>query len=277
MTNNFQLTLPVDSSASGALLVEVPHAGLTIPVELADDYLAPAEAVMRDADIFVDRLYANAPSHGAALLTTHVSRYVVDLNRAPSDVDVVSVPDHPSPGALQPRGVIWRATTDGRPILRRPLTFDALQERLARYYTPYHSALQQYVERSRRRCGYAVVLAAHSMPSAGRSLHTDSGSRRADVVPGTLGRSSADARVIDLVDAHFRDAGLSVQHDTPYRGGFTTGHYGKPKQGVHVIQVELNRALYVDESTFVPREPGFAELRVLLDALVPKLAALTLA
>lgn len=277
MTNTFQLTPAVHSSVPSPLLVEVPHAGLSIPDELAADYLAPPEAVMRDADIYVDRLYANAPRHGAALLTSGVSRYVVDLNRAPNDVDVVSVPDHPSPGALQPRGVIWRATTDGRPILRRPLTFAALEQRLARYYTPYHAALRQHVDRSREQHGYALVLAAHSMPSAGRSLHTDAGSRRADVVPGTLGRTSADARVIDLVDAHFREAGLSVQHDTPYRGGFTTGHYGQPKQGVHVIQVELNRALYVDESTFAVRDPGFAQLQVLLDALVQKLAALSLA
>jgi N-formylglutamate amidohydrolase len=109
------------------------------------------------------------------------------------------------------------------------------------------------------------------MPSLGRSLHSDSGSRRADVVPGTQGRTTAADSAIDLVDAHFRDAGLTVRHDDPYRGGYTTTHYGRPAEGWHAVQIELNRALYVDEQTGVPKQGDFAELQALLDALVVKL------
>jgi N-formylglutamate amidohydrolase len=272
----YQLIVPAGLTRRRPLLVEVPHAGLLVPEDIADDYLPPREAKMRDADIYVDQLCVNAPEHGAALLTATLSRYVVDLNRAPDDVDAAAVPDHPSPVASQPRGVVWRATTDGRPVLKRPLRYENFLERLARYYTPYHRALRGQLDALHAEFGYAIVLAVHSMPSTARSLQPDPGARRADVVPGTLGRTSADARVIDLVDAHFRHAGLSVRHDDPYRGGFTTAHYGQPHQGVHAIQLEINRALYVDEATCELREPGFTELRGLLERLFDELGSLSL-
>jgi N-formylglutamate deformylase len=205
-----------------------------------------------------------------------VSRYVVDLNRAQDDFDSATVSDHPNAAGAQPRGVVWRATTDGRPILRRPLTFAALRKRLTAYYTPYHDALRQTLESMRSNFGFAILLAGHSMPSRGRSLHIDAGIRRADVVPGTRGRTSADARVIDLVDEHFRSAGLSVRHDDPYKGGFATTYYGQPNKKQHAIQIELNRALYVDEDKFAKREGDFESLQRLLDQLIVKLGQLDL-
>jgi N-formylglutamate deformylase len=271
---SFNLKLP--SHAPIAVLVEVPHAGLIVPDAVQDEMSAPADALLRDADIYVDELYAHAPSLGATLLCATVSRYVVDLNRAQDDVDSATVSDHPAPAGAQPRGVVWRATTDGRPVLRRPLTFSALRRRLARYYIPYHETLRQTLDDLRARFGWAILLAGHSMPSRGRSLHVDAGVRRADVVPGTQGRTTADARIIDLVDMHFREAGLSVRHDDPYKGGFATSHYGHPETRSHAIQIELNRALYVDEDTFEKRPGDFERVQALLDALIVKLGVLDL-
>jgi N-formylglutamate amidohydrolase len=271
----FDLIVPNAPSAEPRpLLVEIPHAGLTVPDELSAEVIAAESAIKRDADIFVDRLYARAPELGASLLVANMSRYVVDLNRAQTDVDVATVSDHPAPGTLQPRGVVWRATTDGQPILRRPLTYARLTSRLRTYYVPYHEALGRTLAEMRERYGYALLLAAHSMPSAGRALHKDRGTARADVVPGSRGRTSASPRVIDLVDAHFREAGLSVRHDDPYQGGFSTTFYGRPSENVHAIQIELNRALYVDEVTFEPKLNEMRELTALLDALVARLGAL---
>jgi N-formylglutamate amidohydrolase len=160
--------------------------------------------------------------------------------------------------------------------LTRPLTYQQLLSRFERYYVPYHQALHTTLEQLRSRFGHAILLAGHSMPSLGRSMHSDPGARRADVVPGSCGRTSADRRVIDLVDAHFREAGLSVRHDDPYKGGFATSHYGRPAEGWHAIQIELNRALYVDERTCKPKEPELRILQELLDRLVVKLGALEL-
>jgi N-formylglutamate deformylase len=270
----FDLTTPAGPATP--VLVEVPHASMEVPAEVAAELSVPRDALLRDADIHVDKLYARAPQLGATLLCARVSRYVVDLNRAVQDIDAATVSDHPAPRIGQPRGVVWRATTDGRPVLTRPLAYAELTARLQRFYMPYHEALQSSLERLRARFGFAVLLAAHSMPSQGRSLHVDAGLFRADVVPGTQGRTTAAPEVIDLVDAHFRAAGLSVRHDDPYKGGFSTVHYGRPRERWHAIQVELNRALYVDEDTGVLRDADFARLQSLLDALVEKLGRLDL-
>jgi N-formylglutamate amidohydrolase len=274
VVSGFELTLP--ETGATPLLVEIPHAGLGVPEPIRSELIAPEDAVLHDADIFVDRLYANAPKLGAALLVARNSRYVVDLNRAQDDVDAGTVRGHPIAASAQPRGVVWRSTTDGRPILAKPLSYEQLMARLQRYYVPYHETLRRTLDALRERYGYAIVLAGHSMPSTGRSMHTDPGARRADVVPGSCGRSSADRRVIDLVDAHFRAAGLSVRHDDPYKGGYTTSHYGRPRDHIHAIQIELNRALYVDEQTCKPKDAEFRKLQQLLDQLVQKLGALSL-
>ncbi len=270
----FDLTLPTGDESP--VVVEVPHAGFAVPEHVRGQITASYAAVQRDADIYVDKLYAHAPRHGATLLVSNVSRYVVDLNRSPDDVDAETVPDHPSPRPSQPRGVVWRVTTDGRHALLRPLRYEEFRERIDLYHRPYHEALRRALARARERFGWAILVAGHSMPSIGRLAHANPGSLRADVVPGTRGRTTADARVIDLVDAHFRQAGLSVKHDDPYRGGFTTGHYGRPQEGWHAIQIEINRGLYVHEATGEPRHGDFERIQAILDDLVDKLVQLTL-
>ena len=259
------------------LMVEVPHAGLAIPEAVQSELVVDSFSVQRDADLYVDKLYAYAPEAGASLLAARVSRYVVDLNRSAEDVDPLTVPDHPHPRTGQPRGVVWRVTTEGVPALRKPLDYAGLQRRLSSFHAPYHNKLQEELNTMRERFGFAMLLAGHSMPSSGRRAHRDPGNRRADVVPGTLGGTSADRRLIDLVDSHFRSAGLSVRHDDPYRGGWTTAHYGRPAEGVHVVQIELNRALYMHESNCEPKHGDFERLQLLLRELVQKVATLKLA
>jgi N-formylglutamate amidohydrolase len=256
------------------VVVEVPHAGLAIPSAVRDEIVAPDEALARDADLYVDELYADAPQVGATLLTALVSRYVVDLNRAPDDVDLETVPDHPAPRMAQPRGVVWRVTTEGKPALKGPLDFAALSRRLSNYHAPYHDKLRTTLQQTRESFGYAILIAGHSMPSTARRGRDVE--RRADVVPGSLGGTSAHHDVIEFVDQHFRAAGLSVRHDDPYRGGFSTAHYGRPQDGVHAIQIELNRALYMDELTCQRKPNDFQQLQKLLRDLVERLGELSL-
>jgi N-formylglutamate deformylase len=252
------------------VLVEVPHAGLAIPDAVRDELSATPAQVLRDSDIYVDKLCADAPSRGAHLLVAHASRFVVDLNRAEDDVDGRTVPDHPAPKGTQPRGVVWRMTTKGHPLMSGPLDYKRLERRLARFHRPYHTALSETLHELRARHGYAILIAAHSMPSARR------GQKRADVVPGTRSGTTADRRLIDAVAAHFRDAGLSVRHDEPYRGGYTTGYYGRPSEGWHAVQIELNRGLYVDEGNGKPKDGAFDSLRTLMSGLVDVAASVQL-
>lgn len=256
------------------VLVEVPHSGLQVPPEVESEIHATPLAVLRDSDIYVDQLYQRAPKQGATMLVSRVSRYVVDLNRGPDEVDSAAVPRHPRARHIPARGVVWRARTDGTPLLRGPLTIEQFTRRLSLFYEPYHQTLRQVAAQIREQHGHVVILAAHSMPSAGRRMLGGRHVRRADVVPGTRGRSTADGRIIDLIDSHFRGAGLSVKHDDPYRGGWTTSSYGAPKRGQHAVQIELNRSLYVDERTSEIKKNDFAQLQTVLDQLVGKLGKL---
>ncbi len=256
------------------VLVEVPHSGLQVPAEVESEIDASPSAMLRDSDLYVDQLYQRAPEQGATLLVSRVSRYVVDLNRGPDDVDSVAVPKHPNGRHLPARGVVWRARTDGTPLLRAPLSVEQFSRRLELFYEPYHRTLREVAAQIRERHGQVVIVAAHSMPSAGRRTVGGRPARRADIVPGTRGRSTADGRIIDLIDSHFREAGLSVKHDDPYRGGWTTSSYGAPKRGQHAVQIELNRALYVDEHTSEIKKNDFTQLQAVLEQLVGKLGSL---
>lgn len=262
----FVLTLP--DAPAGPVIVEVPHAGLYLPDAIEKAALLRADEALKDADPYVDRLVAEAPAHHAALLRAQVSRYVVDLNRAPDDVSREVIPDHPDPKATQSRGVVWTTSTDGRALWRTPLDFRELSARLMRYHRPYHQALADQIALTHARHGYVILLCVHSMPSTARS------GRRADVVPGTRGRSTAASRVIDAVDAHFRAHHLSVRHDDPYRGGYTTGLWGRPDEGIHAVQIELSRALYIDERTLALDPRGVAEISGVMHALIDRLGQL---
>jgi N-formylglutamate deformylase len=247
------------------LVVEVPHAGLLVDGPTLALLAAPARAIGRDADLYVDELYADAPSHGATCIVAHVSRYICDLNRAETDVDAESVEGAPA-NSRATRGIVWRLTSDGSRVLEGPLPRAELERRLDTYYRPYHRAIATALEKKRAKFGYAILLAAHSMPSVGRAGHGDPNAIRADVVPGTRGRTSASRNVIDAVDAHARSAKMTVAHDDPYQGGYTTQHYGRPDLQVHVVQVELARRLYMDEAT-LSKTAGFAVLKAWCGAL----------
>lgn len=263
------------------MVVEVPHAGLRIPEGVRSEIDCDARDVLRDADAYVDELFSTAHEVGATLLVAECSRYVVDLNRDEDDVDALSVPHRVSSPCRHgstalcnhaPRGVIWRESTEGKAVLRAPLTPAAFDARLARFYWPYHRALEQRLRELRAIFGFVVLLSAHSMPAYGRGPD-GTRVRRADVVPGTRGQSTAHPLLIAMLDGHFRSAGLSVRHDDPYRGGATTARWGRVREGFHAMQLELNRALYMDEGSLHRKRDGMQWLSRLCHELVLELAA----
>jgi N-formylglutamate amidohydrolase len=254
------------------VIVEIPHAGLESLPPFLEPMVASARSIARDADLYVDALYADAPDAGATVLVARTSRYVIDVNRSETDVDGDVVEGARSDVRLH-HGLIWRTTSDGDPAMSRRLTARELEERLDLVWRPYHRELAAIVEQKRTRFGIAVILAAHSMPSIDRGARRDnveSVRSRADIVPGTRGRRSAAGRFIDVVEEHAVGRGWTVRHDDPYAGGFTTQHYGRPAEGVHAVQVELSRRLYVDETTLRPL-PSFGTVRDWCSLLVSKL------
>jgi N-formylglutamate amidohydrolase len=221
----------------------------------------------------VDRLFADAPSEGATLIVAEQSRYVCDLNRDTEDVDSESVEG--GVGKDSPHGLVWHRTTEGHKILPCPLSAHELRRRLDDYYYPYHRAIRHLLDARRREHGHAILLCAHSMPSRGRLGSTDVGRKRADIVPGSRGRTSAAASIIDATEALAKKTGWTVAHDEPYRGGFATLHYGQPNQGWHALQIEISRARYMDENSLLPNA-GFARAQQFCRELVSVLGTLQL-
>ena len=247
------------------LIVEIPHAGLLADGRALASMKCSATSLARDADLYVDDLYEAAHEVGATMLVAHTSRYVIDLNRSEEDIDDESV-QGASNRVRATRGLIWRLTSAGDSILRAPLTQEEVARRVETYYRPYHRELSSLIADTRRRFGYAIVLAAHSMPDGGRN--------RADVVPGTQGRSSASVSIIDAVDRFWNEASYHVVHDVPYRGGFVTQFYGRPRENVHVVQLELARRLYMDDASLAPDRERFARLKGHCTEFVRQLAEL---
>lgn len=239
------------------VVVEVPHAGLFMDPESMAHCVAPVMSLAADADLYVDELVADLFEEGATIIASRWSRYVVDLNRAPDDVDGRSV--RGATASSCPHGLLWRETRSGCQALRQPVEPQELQRRLDCFYKPYHGALDEVVEHRCQRFGTVVVLSMHSMPSEGVD---------ADVVIGTLGRSTASDRLVDGLEKAVRAFGLRVVHDVPYAGGATTARLGKPQAGMHAMQVEVARRLYMNERTFCRYPEGFSMVRSLCRTMV---------
>ena len=237
--------IPPDGTMS-PLVVSVPHAGTRIPAEDEALIVADQRTMLRDADLHVDKLYSKAAELGAAYLGCTVSRYVLDVNRAPDDVDARLCPEWPN-GGSNSKSLIWRLSTDGTEVQGRRLTKAEVDSRIERVHVPYHAKLKALLDERRARFGYAVLLEAHSMPSVGRSEHSDTGERRADVVPGDNHGKACAPGLTQLVVDHFKSHDFGIVLNKPYSGGWNTRHYGQPAEGVHAIQVELNRGLYLHE------------------------------
>lgn len=256
------------------VVVDVPHAGEWIPDEVREEMVVGQRVLKRDLDLYVDQIWQDAPALGATMVVSQVSRYVVDLNRAEDDISPETVRGGvriERPGYYQDRGVVWRTTTSGQPVMAAPMSRAAFDRRISTFYKPYHQALADEIARVRKQFGYCILLDAHSMPSRGRSGHSDPGSRRADIVPGNVDGTSCDVTLTWTVEEHFRDRSFSVKTNEPYKGGWITRHYGRPRDDVHAIQIEVNRDLYMNERTFAIDPRGLQRVRTACASLLEKL------
>ncbi len=278
--STFRVHHPPREAIATPVVISVPHAGTWVPDVDAALLALSGNDLLRDADLHVEKLVEGVVRHGVIVVEAKVSRYIVDVNRAPDDVDRDVCPDQPRPARPSARGLCWRMTTEGGAVLRRPLRLAELNDRRARIHTPYHETLATLLEERRARFGYAILLDMHSMPSMGRPALGDpahgaaavaaAGVRRADIVPGDVRGASCAASVSTVVHDHFVGCGFSVRPNDPYMGGFITRHHGRPSRGVHAIQVELNRDLYMDESTFAFLDVAAKPLRDAIDGLVAR-------
>jgi len=229
--------------------VTMPHSGEKIPEKCTWLKNLPEEVLMCDVDRFIDVIYE--PSLNKLNIAYHKTqwhRFAVDLNRIPTDIDASSVVGSLNPAGSFSRGYHWVVTTHNDKILPHPILQDLHQELTDLIYTPFHARVRELFSQFKDQ-GFTKVyhIDAHSMPSLGTNMHKDPGERRADIVISDSLGKSCSKEFRDLVIAAYVTAGFKVGYNWPYVGGRLTEQYGQPQLGQHTIQVELNRALYMDE------------------------------
>jgi N-formylglutamate amidohydrolase len=271
-TEAYRLTRPVRQT--GPVIFASPHSGR----DYGPDFLAQAvldrRTIRSSEDAFVDRLFDMAPDFGAPLLVARAPRAFLDLNRAADELDP-GVIEGIHRSAHNPRiasglGVIPRVVAGGRAIYRGKLTLAEAETRITRFWHPYHQALAMLIEDALADFGSAVLIDCHSMPHEAIEAHTRPGQPRPEVVLGDRYGVAAGREVMDRVEAAFAAAGLRVVRNAPFAGAYVAQAYGRPTRGVHVVQVEIDRALYMDEARVEPL-PGFAAFRDLMGGVVADL------
>lgn len=263
------------------LVIDSPHSWPHWPEEVPT--LAPWAAIQSSWDAHVDALWAQAAGGRAPVLSARFHRSLIDVNRARDDIDPTML-DAPWPGPLAPSdksergfGLIRRLALPGVPMYQQALSVSEVEQRLAVYYDPYHAALSSLIENCHQQFGHCLHLDCHSMKSVGNAMNLDQGLARPDVVVSDLYGQSAAPEVTQLVADLLRAQGLCVAINTPYQGAELIRRHGQPTRHCHSLQIELNRALYMDEALFT-LTPGHGllvqALRRMLDALAGEIHTL---
>ena len=256
------------------MVVASPHSGANYPAEFVAASRLDPLTLRRSEDAFVDELFAASPRLGAPMLAARFPRAYLDVNREAWELDPAmfadALPDWVnvrSPRVRMGLGTIARVVASGEEIYDGKLSFAEARVRVEQLYHPYHTALGQLVDDTAAEFGFCLVVDCHSMPSGA----SGSAARElADIVLGDCHGAACAPQIVECARKHLARRGFAVALNAPYAGGFTTGHYGRPRHGRHALQIEINRALYMDERNY-HRRPGFDRLREEMAGLIARL------
>jgi len=233
-----------------------PHSGDVYPESFLRRTELDTTTIRSSADSFVDRIFASAPDFGAPLLAAVAPRAYVDLNRASDEFDSALIEGvkratH-NPRVVSGLGVIPRVVANGRAIYRGKISIAEANKRIEDVWLPYHAKLQSLLDENRRDFGEAVLIDCHSMPHEALSGQLSAG-QPPEIVLGDRFGASAAPRFVERVEAAFVRAGFRVARNSPFAGAYSTQAYGRPTRSQHAIQIEIDRSLYMDETTITPR------------------------
>ncbi len=261
------------------LVFNSPHSGRIYPNAFLEASRLDPLALRKSEDAYIEELFAPVVGLGAPLMHANFPRAYLDVNREPYELDPALIagklPQYANSQTVRViggLGTIARIVTDQEEIYRNPLSLDAALCRIQQLYKPYHAALHQLIANCHRTFGKAVLIDCHSMPSSPNRNWTQP---RPDFVLGDRFGTSCDPEFTRIVAQQLRRLGYRTSTNNPYAGGFITEHYGHPAQGHHALQIEVNRALYLDEATF-EKTSGFTTLRSNLETLISGLFELVL-
>jgi N-formylglutamate deformylase len=267
---------PADHLAARPLVVDSPHSGRAYPEDFG--HAAPMELLRRAEDAFVDDLFETAPRHGADFLKALFPRSYIDPNRHEGEIDETMLAAvWPQNLKLTERtemglGLIRRLIKGNVPIYDRLLSVAEVEARIARYHRPYHDALEAMLNEAHARFGGVWHINAHSMKAMGR--RKGQSIPRDDFVLGDLEGESCDAAFTEFVAETLRGFGYTVRLNHPFKGAELVTRFGRPRDGRHSLQIEINRGLYMDEDR-IEKTEGFDALRRDIDRLLAAVAAFT--
>jgi N-formylglutamate amidohydrolase len=258
------------------LVFNSPHSGRVYPKAFLEASRLDSLALRRSEDAYVEELFAFVTRLGAPLLYAHFPRAYLDVNREPYELDPVlfreGLPHYANTQSVRVvggLGTIARIVSESDEIYREPLSVNAALERINRLYTPYHETLSSLLDDAKREFGFSVLVDCHSMPS---NPIAEQGGVRPDFVLGDRFGTSCSGELTRLAAGQLKAQGYAVSLNKPYAGGYITEHYGRPHKGQHALQIEINRALYMDETSF-EKSASFDRLRDDLESMVRVLVA----
>jgi N-formylglutamate amidohydrolase len=259
------------------LVFDSPHSGTDYPADYR--HACPLPMLRSAEDLYVDDLFGAAPEHGASLLAALFPRSYIDVNRTLDDLDPALL-DEPWPGPLDPGektklgiGLVRRFAKPGLPVYERKLSVAEVEARIARYYRPYHAALDAICDRLHGKFGVVWHVNCHSMQSTGSAMTSDGpGAARAAFVLGDRDGTTCEPELTDFVRRVLTGRGYEVKVNDPYKGVELVRRHGRPAANRHSLQIEINRGLYMNEAT-LEKSAGYDRLKADLTHLVEALAA----
>ncbi|MEM8840978.1 MAG: N-formylglutamate amidohydrolase [Pseudomonadota bacterium] len=270
----FELWDPNATQPSTNLVFSSPHSGRCYPESLVERSQLGLRRLRASEDAWVDQLFSAAPEHGAPLIAALMPRAYLDLNRAPGELDPALIEGARSTGInqriLAGLGVVPRVVAEGTPIYNGKISMAEAKARIDACHKPYHDTLNGLLTRARDFFGSALLIDCHSMPSEALRAAPKINGKLPEIVLGDRFGAAAGRNQISRVQAAFERAGFTVARNLPFAGGYITQRYGKPAQGLHAIQVEIDRGLYLDQVQ-VEQGPRFDEIRTRLGQVVAEL------
>ncbi len=255
------------------VVFDSPHSGRCYPTDFV--HACPASLLRQAEDAHVEDLFAQAPAYGATLLYALFPRSVIDVNRAIDDIDP-EILDGPWPGPLHPTekssfgmGLVRTLVRPGVPIYDGQLSVADLGHRIETYYRPYHNQLRSVLDDLAASFGWVWHLNCHSMPAT-RGGPAGRGAELADIVLGDRSGTTCEPGFVTHVRRVLEGLGYSVAINSPYRGVELIRRYSNPARGRYSLQIEINRRLYLDETT-LERHSGFEQLRHNLTHLIERI------
>ena len=269
----FELKLP--ERRTTCVVFSSPHSGRKYPASFLRASILDQRTIRTSEDAFVDVLLEDVTGFGAPLISAIAPRAFVDLNRAADELDPALV-EGVRPIAHNPReasglGVIPRVVAGGKAIYSGKLSRAEAEGRIEEWWRPYHDRLHALMEDTRDAFGEAILIDMHSMPHEAIDAMTVSGVRRPDVVIGDRFGAAAAPEIVGRIEAAFESAGLKVMRNSPFAGAYITQAYGRPGRRQHVVQVEIDRSLYMNERDIRPNG-NFQGFRRLLSGVLSQIA-----